>query len=158
MKRRYIFLYILLNLLFITLIACDPKPEEREVPYTELKNYFFRNDAKIPTNPKIDTQEQFDSLFGMATAMGAEGRPTKVDFERQFVVAIILPVTNQQTEFGDAHLYAYTDLLGYTNLNFAYSVNRDIDTLSYSMQPIMLIAVDRKYDAEKIYLQEMTDE
>ena len=159
MKSRSIFFsFMLLSFLLVTLVACDPKPKETNVPYTELKNYFFRNDAKIPTNPKIDSQEQFDSLFGMATVMGVEGQPTAVDFERQFVVAVVLPVTNQQTELSCKRLYTYKDLLGYANLVFEYSVDRDSDTLSYTMQPVLLIAVDRQYDAECISLSEVMDE
>ena len=152
------FSFMLLVFLLVTLAACDPKPQETNVPYTELKNYFFRNDAEIPTNPKIDNQEQFDSFFGMATVMGAEGRPTDVDFERQFVIAVVLPVTNQQTELDGERLYAWTDLLGYSNLQFDYSVDRNSDTLSYTMQPVLLIAVDRQYDAKNIYLREVVDD
>ena len=138
--------------------SCDPKPVMTEVPYTKLQNYFFRNDAQIPTNPKIDTKEQFDSLFGMAPVMGADGKPTPVDFERQFVISVVLPVTNQQTELYGEHLYAYKDLLGKSNLYFWYSANRGSDTLSYTMQPILLIAVDRQHDAEYISLKEVVDE
>ena len=138
--------------------SCDPKPVMTEVPYTKLQNYFFRNDAQIPTNPKIDTKEQFDSLFGMAPVMGADGKPTPVDFERQFVISVVLPVTNQQTELYGEHLYAYKDLLGKSNLYFWYSANRGSDTLSYTMQPILLIAVDRQHNAEYISLKEVVDE
>ena len=138
--------------------SCDPKPVMTEVPYTVLKHYFFRNDAQIPSNPKIDTQERFDSLFGMATLMGADGKPTPVDFERQFVISVVLPVTNQQTELYDEHLYAYKDLLGKSNLYFWYSANRGSDTLSYAMQPILLIAVDRQHDAEHVSISEVVDE
>lgn len=153
-----LFSVTLLTLFLVTLVACDPKPQETEVPYTELKNYFFRNDAEIPANPKIETREKFDSLFGMATVMGTEGLPTDVDFERQFVIAVVLSVTNQQTELDGERLFAWKDLLGYSNLEFDYSVIRDSDTLSYTMQPVLLIAVDRRYDAENIYLHEVTDE
>ena len=148
------FSFTLLALFLMTLVACDPKPRETEVPYTELKNYFFRNDAEIPANPKIETREQFDSLFGMATVMGTEGQSTDVDFERQFVIAVVLPVTNQHTELDDERLFAWKDLLGHSNLQFDYSVNRGDDTLSYTMQPVLLIAVDRQYDADNISLCE----
>ena len=157
MKACSTFYVILLGVIFVTLAACDPKPKETEVPYTELKHYFLRNDAEIPTNPKIDTQEQFDSLFGMARVMGAEGQPTHVDFERQFVIAVVLPITNQQTELNNAHLYTTYDLLGHSILRLKYNVHRDEDTLSYSMQPILLIAVDRQHDAERIDLCEVED-
>lgn len=158
MKARSIFSIMLSGFLLVTFTACDPQPKETEVPYTELKHYFFRNDAELPSNPRIDTQERFDSLFGMARVMGAEGQPTRVDFERQFVIAVVMPITNQQTELDDAHLYATHDLLGHSILRFKYSVHRDEDTLSYSMQPILLIAIDRQYDGERIDLCEVEDE
>lgn len=157
MKVRNLFPMMLLALSLVAFVACDPKPVQTEVPYTQLQNYFFRNDADLPTNPKIDTQERFDSLFGMARVMGAEGQPTRVDFESQFVIAVVMPITNQQTELDNAHLYATYDLLGHSILRFKYSVRRDEDTLSYSMQPILLIAVDRQYDAERIDLCEVED-
>lgn len=147
-----------LGLFLFVLAACDRKPVMTEVPYAELKNYFFRNDAQMPSNPKIDTQEQFDSLFGMAPLMGPEGRPTPVDFERQFVISVVSPVTNRQTELYAEHLYAYKDLLGGSHLDFQYSANRAADTLSYTMQPILLIAVDRQHDAEYVSLSEVVDE
>ena len=150
--------FLLIAFAAIVAVACDPKPESTEVPYTELKHYFFRNDAEIPANPKIDTQEQFDNFFGMAAVMGADGRPTAVDFAKQFVIAVVLPVTNQETEIDDERLLYYKDLLGGTNLDFCYRVDRDEDTLSYSMQPIMLIAVDRQYEADNVYLQEVMDD
>ena len=140
------------------LVACDPMPKHEEVPYTKLERYFFKNNAEIPTNPKIDTREQFDSLFGMATVMGPNGRPTEVDFTKQFVIAVVLPVTNQATELDDERLVYWKDLLNSTNLEFHYSIDRDEDTLSWSMQPILLIAVDRQYDAEKVYIREVNDD
>ncbi len=158
MKPRNIFSLMSLGLFLLVLAACDSKPVMTEVPYTKLQNYFFRNDAQIPTNPKIDTQEQFDSLFGMATLMGPNGQPTAVDFERQFVVSVILPVTNQPTELYDEQLHSYKDLLGHSNLLFCYSAKRGSDTLSYKMQPILLIAVDRQYDAEHVSIKDVVDE
>ena len=158
MKVRNLFPMMLLALSLVAFAACDPKPIQTEVPYTQLQNYFFRNDAQIPANPKIDSQEQFDSLFGMAALMGPEGRPTPVDFERQFVISVVLPVTNQLTELNDEHLYAYKDLLGHSHLDFCYSAERGSDTLSYKMQPVLLIAVDRQYDAEKVSLSEVVNE
>ena len=105
------------------LLACDPAPKHEEVPYTKLERYFFKNNAEIPTNPKIDTREQFDSLFGMATVMGPNGRPTEVDFAKQFVIAVVLPVTNQETEIDGERLMSWNDLLGGLNLEFQYSID-----------------------------------
>ena len=158
MNVRNIFSSLLFALSLVVFAACDSKPVMTEVPYTKLQNYFFRNDAQIPTNPKIDTREQFDSLFGMATLMGSNGQPTAVDFKRQFVISVVLPVTNRQTDLYDEQLRSYKDLLGHSHLDFWYSAERGSDTLSYKMQPVLLIAVDRQHDAEHISLSEVVDE
>ena len=91
----------------IVLAACGNKqavaPAEgdeasNEVAFEVAKNYFFKNDQEIPASPKITTSEEFGKLFGMATTMGKDGKPTEIDFTKQFVLAIVLPVTNLATE------------------------------------------------------------
>ena len=69
-----------------------------EVAFEVAKNYFFKNDQEIPASPKITTAEEFGKLFGMATTMGKDGKPTEIDFTKQFVLAIVLSVTNLATE------------------------------------------------------------
>jgi len=88
----------------LILAACDNKqfstPAEegkdvtKEVAFEIAKNYFFKNDQAIPTSPKITTEEDFEKLFGMATTMGEDGKPTEIDFTKKFVLAIVLPVTD----------------------------------------------------------------
>lgn len=65
-----------------------------KVAFEVAKNYFFKNDQEIPASPKITTAEEFGKLFGMATTIGEDGKPTEIDFTKQFVLAIVLPVTN----------------------------------------------------------------
>ena len=50
-----------------------------EVTFEVAKNYFFKNDQEIPTSSKITTAEEFGKLFGMATTMGTEINPQKVE-------------------------------------------------------------------------------
>ena len=80
----------------IVLAACGNKqaaaPVEseensNEVAFEVAKNYFFKNDHEIPASPKITTAEEFGKLFGMATTMGKDGKPTEIDFTKQFVLA-----------------------------------------------------------------------
>ena len=82
------------NILFaltamIVMAACGNKqavaPAEsgensNEVAFEVAKNYFFKNNQEIPSSPKITTSEEFGKLFGMATTMGKEGKPTEIDF------------------------------------------------------------------------------
>ena len=110
------------------------------------KNYFFKNDQEIPASPKITTAEEFGKLFGMATTMGNDGKPTEIDFTKQFVLAIVLPVTNLSTEItpdrleekGDTLFYFYDAKVG--------------ETQTYSTQPISLIILDKKYADKTIVM------
>ena len=78
--------------------AVDNNEESTEVVFEVAKNYFFKNDQVIPEYPKITTEEEFTKLFGMATKMGEDGKPTAIDFTKQFVLAIVLPETDFATE------------------------------------------------------------
>ncbi len=62
-----------------------------EVPYQEAKNYFVKNTygEEENANLKIETQELFDKIFGPAPVMGEGGKPTAIDFAKQYVVAYI---------------------------------------------------------------------
>ena len=156
MKTKNLFLMISILCIAVFVAACDSKPMESEVPYTELKRYFFRNDAEMPTNPKIETRERFDSLFGVASVLG--GLPTEIDFARQFVIAVVLPATNKDTKIEGKSLLYRKDLLGKPELTFEYDVQRDEEPLSFTMQPILLIGVDRKYKADKVSVREIVDQ
>ena len=76
--------------MLLTLVACNNKPatavenniQKGEVPFEVAKNYFFKNNQVIPEYPKIVSEEEFNKLFGMATTMGEDGKPTAIDFTR----------------------------------------------------------------------------
>ena len=95
--------------------AVEDNNESSEVAFEVAKNYFFKNDQVVPEYPKIVSEEEFNKLFGMATKMGEDGKPTAIDFTKQFVLAIVLPETDFATEInpvkveekGDSLLYTY---------------------------------------------------
>ena len=93
------------------------------------KNYFFKNDQVIPEYPKITTEEEFNKLFGMATTMGENGKPTAIDFTKQFVLAIVLPETDFATEINPVKVEEKGDSLLYT-----YEVKTG-EKQSFSIQP-----------------------
>ena len=148
--------------MLLTVVACNNKPatavdnniEKGEVPYEVAKNYFFKNDLDIlPASPKITSAEVFNKLFGMATTMGEDGQPTQIDFAKQFAVAIVLPVTDFATEINPVKLEVAGDSLLYT-----YQVKTG-EKQSYSIQPISIIAIDKKYENKEVVLvneQEIT--
>jgi hypothetical protein len=139
---------ILIALAALIIAACGNKqtvaPAEggeasNELAFEVAKNYFFKNDQEIPASPKITTADEFNKLFGMATTMGENGKPTPIDFTKQFVLAIVLPVTNLATEINPARLEEKGDTLYY------FYDAKTGEAQSYSTQPISLIMLDKKY-------------
>ena len=149
----------------IVMAACGNKqavaPAEGDeasnvVAFEVAKNYFLKRSAEgrlqgknaqeIPASPKITTAEEFSKLFGMATTMGNDGKPTEIDFTKQFVLATVLPVTNLATEItpdrleekGDTLFYFYDAKVG--------------EAQSYSTQPVSLIILDKKHADKTIVM------
>ena len=141
--------------MLLTVAACNNKPvmavdniiENGEVPYEVAKNYFFKNNLDIlPASPKITSEDLFNKFFGMATTMGNDGKPTQIDFAKQFAVAVVLPVTEFATEINPVKVEVIGDSLLYT-----YHVKTG-EKQSFSIQPISIIAIDKKYENKEVVL------
>jgi len=142
---------------FILMAACGNKQdfadtseddkEAIEVTFEVAQNYFFKNDMDIlPENPKITSEEEFNKLFCMATAMGKDGKPTEIDFTKQFVLAIVLPVTEFSTEINPQKVVEKGDALLYH-----FEVKTD-QKQTFSIQPISIIILDKKYENKEVVL------
>ena len=123
------------------IVACS-SPEN--VPFTEAHNYFVRNDAPMPVPTTITTEEQFGKYFGMAAFMGKDGKPTPIDFTTQFVLPVVLPVTDTETEIQPQKVELQGDTLFYT-----YVIQTG-EQLSFSIQPLSLIILDKQYEDKAI--------
>ena len=140
--------------LLLSMVACTNKPatavenvvESSNVTFEVAKNYFFKNDQVIPEYPKITTEEEFNKLFGMATTMGKDGKPTAIDFTKQFVLAIVLPVTDFATEINPVKVEEKGDSLLYT-----YEVKSG-EKQSFRIQPVSIIVLDKKYENKRVVL------
>ncbi len=117
------------------------------VSYDVVRNYFFRNDASVPSSPKITTQEQFDSLFGAAAFMGKDGQPTSLDFDKQFVIAVVLPETDMETQLLPVSLTRSSG-----KLTFTYE-KKEGGQVSYTMRPILLVALDKANETDAVILK-----
>ena len=139
MKRIFLFLTCV-----AALVACaGPK----DVPYTVLDHYFFKNGQDVPDNPKIDTEEAFATLFGMATVMGESGKPTPVDFDKEFVIAVVNPVTEYETELEP-------EALRMENGELVFTYDETVgERQSWTMQPILLVKVSREYETETVRVE-----
>lgn len=117
------------------------------ISYSEARNYFFRNDAKQPTELLIiHSQAELEQYFGEAAFMGKGGEPTKIDFSKQFVVAKVLPVTNHSTNIS----LRCIERSGDNHLTLVWHIAVNDTPQSYSMQPMKLVVLDKKYEEYQI--------
>lgn len=113
------------------------------IPYTLAKNYFVKNTFTGElANPKISSETEFNAVFGMATTMGAEGKPTPIDFTSQFVIAVI-------PSKSDTSAIVNPDDLSKTGneILLKYSITKG-EKQSFVSQPYLLLVVDNKYSGE----------
>ena len=140
--------------MLLTMTACTSNSTESatnnkgtdKVAFEVAKNYFFKNDQQIPVSPKITTEEEFNKFFGMATIMGEDGKPTSIDFTKQFVLSIVLPITDIATEINPVKVEAKSDSLFYT-----YEVKTG-EKQTYSIQPVSIIILDKQYENNEVKL------
>ncbi|MFY7652703.1 MAG: hypothetical protein ACOVQE_08355 [Chitinophagaceae bacterium] len=115
--------------------------KESNIPYTIAKNYFVKN-TYVPgslKNPKIESEAAFNDLFGAAAYMGADGKPTAIDFSKEYVIAVIPNATSNAFTLTPVSLQKKG-----VNILLSYSY-KEGEKLTYSSQPSLLVVVDKKY-------------
>lgn len=132
--------------LFLIIMICisafsQSHHSAKQIPYTIAKNYFVKNNflPQMLTNPKIVTAEVFNSIFGEATTMGEQGKPTMIDFKTQYVIAIVPPATQYTSSIQPVRLAKSGKQILLT-----YYIKKGEKT-SYSSQPFLILIVDSKY-------------
>ncbi len=137
----------LMLLLAAGMLTASCATGNRAVSYSEARNYFFRNDAKQPTELLIIcSQAELEQYFGEAAFMGKGGEPTKIDFSKQFVVAKVLSVTNHSTNISLRRIERSSD----NHLTLVWHIAVNDTPQSYSMQPMKLVVLDKKYEEYQI--------
>ena len=121
------------------------------VHYTTLENYYVRNDVDCSKTQRLifDNKQDFEGYFGMAATMG--GRPTEINWNKQYVVALILPETKRATSINPVNVKVANDNI----LVFSYDVKKG-DKLSHTMVPFTAVAIDKPDSATRMtvfYLQ-----
>ena len=112
---------------------------DKAIPYTVAKNYFLSNTVDVLTDTVITDQTRFNQLFGMATTMGPDGKPTPVDFSRQFVFAVARPETSASVDLRPEALHTKDGKLILDYLLTESGNN------TFTVRPILLVVVDRTY-------------
>ena len=113
------------------------------------KNYFVKNTIDSIGNPLIESQATFDSIFGMATTMGAEGKPTSIDFNTQSVIAVMHPETEYVTSIIPSRLSKSAE----RKIIFSYAIDQGEKTTS-AMVPCCILIIN-KADRGEVILNEV---
>lgn len=114
------------------------------VPYTIARNYFVRNDSKFQGSKLIKNAEDFEAIFGKAATMGENGTPTPIDFDKQFVLAIVRPETKVNTQITPNTLNADAN-----ELKFNYNILQGREQ-SHTIVPALILIIDRQYLRQNI--------
>ena len=129
---------LFLSLAAVTLLlsSCAVNLSGVTANYNRMYNYYVNNYFNNGTHKLvIHNQQDFDAVFGAGAVMGHNGQPTKINFSRQFVIAVILPETNRQTTIETAMLKRVGD-----RLYFSYIIEEGHAT-SYTMRPFTAVVV-----------------
>lgn len=112
------------------------------VPFVLGENYFVKNTVSEDKNGahKIETQEAFDEFFSPAATMGDSGMPSNIDFDKQFVIAIISASSDLKPSIDSISLNKEgAELL----LKYKESFG---EKQSFTMRPMAILIVDKKFD------------
>ena len=96
----------------------------------------------------VRAMNTFDAIFGMSTTMGEKGKPTEIDFDKSFVIAVEEGQLNKLTELEPGLLLHDDDGIKSStpagHLTFKYYINEG-DEISYTIRPVLIIIVDKAY-------------
>ena len=106
-----------------------------------MNNYYVKNGVNTnkPLRKIINTESEFRAIFGEAAYMGSNGSPTPINFNRQFVLAVVNPVTNRQTQ-----MFPLSVLQNGKAIIFNYQVEKGAK-MDYYISPYVAVVLDRPY-------------
>lgn len=135
----------------ISFFACSSQQTE-EITFKEGKNYFVKNTFKTDhvISKKITTQNELDDVFGSATVIGNDGKPTAIDFEKNIVIALICPETNVATQISSLKLVKNKD----SNVKIQFKlIKKEIQT--FWAVPFSILIIDKEYKSMPFVLNQL---
>ena len=108
----------------------------------------MRNDAKDLASSIITSEQEFLKYFGYATIMGDSGKPTPIDFSKQYVIAVTRPENWYLMSLLPVSLVKRGDGL----LKFTYKTTEKDEKQTFSINPFLLVIVDKKYGENVLLL------
>jgi len=147
---KHILLFVFSTLVLNSCNSVKPGDSvlNENVPFREAKNYFVKNnlDAAID-NQKFETQQEFDQVFGMATTMGENGKPTPINFSKEFVVAQIEDPSIQSVSLKPISIRKNSNIL---EIKYRKVIG---ENQSYTTQTSMILIIDRKYEGDVNFVE-----
>lgn len=111
-----------------------------DVPYEIADRYFIKNTVEEQKQTlRITSQSDFDKYFGSATVMGSDGKPTPIDFSKQYVIAII----GEQSDYKVSILPLSLESENNT-ITLQYKVETG-DKQTYTSRALLILVIDNKY-------------
>lgn len=116
--------------------------EAPALPYKQARGYIVKKtyEVKSDTSLKIESKAEFEKVFSKASTIGWKGETTNIDWNKQYVIAVLQPRTDQfisiapsyATKDGDEIYIRYAELEG--------------EDLTREYSPSMVLLVDKEYN------------
>lgn len=119
------------------------------VAYSIAQNYFVNNTFgnKEVETLKIDTQSEFNRVFGTATTMSS--RPTTIDFSKQSVLAIVAPASNKEITIRIKALE--TTLTNGILVKYTIDEGKDLGYTAQSSEVLIVNKTDKEVLFREVY-------
>lgn len=137
-KKIVKFSFIAIAIFFF---SCSSQ-KSKEISFREAQNYFVKNTFKTDqiVSKKITTQSELNDFFGSATVMGSNGKPTVIDFEKEFVVVVICPETYFDSQFTSIKLVEAKE----NKVSIEYKITTK-EKQTYSVVPFSLMILGKEH-------------
>ncbi len=128
----------------LALISCGSQSKTiPAVSYVVAKNYFVKNTVENKLfEVTITSQDEFDSFFGIARTMGEGSKPTAINFDSEFVIAVINLISDDVSG-----LECKTLSMKEGKLVLDYNLVKT-DKQSFQSRHALILVVDKKSEAE----------
>jgi len=122
------------------MISCDEN--RTKINYRTAEGYFVLNTIENDGayEKKFTSKEDFDKYFGMGATMNSS--PTPIDFNNEFAAAYIMPITTLETTI------KVDSVIWNGKKNEMWLSIQTGDSMTYSVRPVKILLIDKKYDGE----------
>lgn len=127
------------------MIGCQSH-QVKSLPFYPVKHYFSKITVDRTVGLYIQDEEMFNQYFGAATLMGKNGKPTKIDFNKYDVVAVIHPQTSSDISL----IPEKVEINNENKRIFIYTVKQGKER-TFSITPTLLIRIDKAKENNMLF-------